>query len=105
MGKKCSITKELCQGFQCTGYDGTIAKDIIIKKDSNAWDALTKVVDEGVWCDSCKEDGKKRLSAMHDIVSLGIGERKTPFNPNNLRTVMQEMTCVYEKCKMRGDCV
>jgi len=105
MGKKCSITKELCNGFGCTGYDGTIEKDILIPKNSNAWDGITKVIKEGVWCTSCKEDGIKRVSALHDIVNLGIGEQKKPFNAHNLKNFMDEASCVYNKCKARGDCL
>ena len=98
MGKKCSIKAELCKGFQCTGFDG------MLPDGKNAWKEIENVVKK-IPCDSCKDDGLKRISGLHDIVNLGIGEQKKPFNPSNLKQFVSDVNCVYDKCKARGDCV
>lgn len=97
MGKKCNIKQEICQSFRCTNFDGKL------ENGKNAWDELGKVVDK-IPCDSCKEDGKKRLSGLHDIVNLGIGEIKKPFDKKNLKKFVQETNCVYSKCVKNGEC-
>jgi len=96
MGLKCSIEKE--HGGHCTGYDGKIEKDIHIKKGENAWQALDKVVDDGVWCDSCKVDGKNGLSALHDVVNLTIGETKKAYDPKNLMQFQKRVEKAIEVC-------
>lgn len=98
MGLKCSINKETCEGFSCTEFDGKI------KNGKNAWDEIRKVVDE-IPCQTCKEDGLKRVSALQDVVNLGIGERTKPFNPKNLKEFVDDVNCVYNTCKERGDCI
>jgi hypothetical protein len=104
MGKTCTIQKESC-GFKCTSYDGSISKDVTIKKGSNAWDGLRKVVKEGVWCESCAEDGLRKINGLQDIVNLGIGEKKKPHDAENLKQFVNEVNCAYRTCKERGDCI
>ena len=104
MGKSCSIDKEIC-GFRCTSYDGSIGSDITIKKGSNAWDGLRKVVNDGVWCDSCRDDGLRKVNGLQDIVNLGIGENTKPFDAKNLKKFVDEVNCAYDTCKKRGNCI
>lgn len=97
MGKKCNIKQEICQSFKCTSYDGKL------ENGRNAWGELDKVMDK-IPCESCKDDGKKRLSGLHDIINLGIGETKKPFNKKNLKKFVEETLCVYKKCVKNKEC-
>ena len=97
MGIKCNIESEAC-GFRCTGFDGKLANG------QNAWKKLESVVKE-IPCESCRDDGLKRLSGMHDMVNLGLGEQKKPFDAKNFKKFKDDLDCVYAKCKARGDCL
>lgn len=96
LGRHCSINKE--RGGTCTGYDGTIAQDILIKKNFNAWNALHSVIELGVWCDSCKHDGLKGLGAWHDVVNITIGETNRAHNPKNLLQFQKRVNQAVEAC-------
>lgn len=102
MGKACNVKTETC-GSRCTGYDGTMAKTVVIPKGSNAWDGLTKVVKDGVWCDSCRDDGTRRLSGFHDTVNLSIGEKKA-FDKKNFNEFADWVACTRNACKKDGRC-
>lgn len=97
MGLKCNIKAELCKGFGCTSYDGKLPNG------KNAWQEIDKVIDK-IPCETCKDDGKKRMSGLHDIVNLGIGETKKPFNNDNLKKFVKEVNCVWNECVKNGNC-
>lgn len=97
MGIKCEIKKESC-GFNCTSFDGKLSNG------KSAWGEIDKVI-EKIPCETCRDDGKRRVSALHDIVNLGIGETKKPFNKMNLKKFIDEANCVYSKCKAEGNCL
>lgn len=96
MGKVCTVEKE--KGGKCTGYDGTLDKDIKLSKGDNAWDSLHRVIEEGVWCESCKNDGLKGLSAWHDVVNITIGETTKAHNPKNLLQFQNRVNQAVQAC-------
>ena len=102
MGRVCNLKSESC-GSKCTGYDGTMGKTVTIPKNSNAWDGLRKVVQDGVWCDTCRDDGVKRLSGLQDAVNLSIGE-KSAFNAKNFNDFADWVKCTRDACKKDGRC-
>ena len=76
---ECSIKDERCGGL-CTGFDG-----------SAIWAAIHAAVDR-IDCETCKEEGKKVLSAAHDLVNLRLG--KPAFDIMNFKEFVKIYNCV-----------
>jgi len=94
----CQIKNEICGG-KCTSYDGTISKDILIKKNSNAWDARRRIINEGIWCESCRDDANKLETFDHDVVNARIG--KTIQDKQNFKKHFDMIKCI---CNKTGVC-
>ena len=94
MGKSCSIESETC-GFKCTAWDG------VLENGKSAWKEIDKVI-ESIPCDTCKEHAKPVMSGVHDLVNVGLGEK--PFDEKNFKKFVNEVNCVYDKCKEDGRC-
>lgn len=89
MGNACNIETESC-GYSCTGYNG-----------SHRWKQLHKIVDE-IECETCREHAVKDMSAFHDIVNAGLGEKI--YDKNNLKRYVEQVNCVYDRCSKEGRC-
>lgn len=89
MGVKCSIEKEI--DGKCTGWNG------ILPDGKNAWKKIDSVIDE-IPCDSCKQDGKKIISAAHDVVNITIGETKEAYDPRNLMRFAKRVNAAVKAC-------
>ena len=94
MGKSCSIETETCS-FKCTGWNG------ILDNGKSAWKEIDKVI-ESIPCDTCKEHAKPLMSGLHDVVTVGLGEK--PYDSKNLKKFVDEVNCAYDRCKQDGRC-
>lgn len=89
MGIKCTIKKEI--DGHCTGWDGKLPDG------SNAWGKIDSVIDE-IPCDTCKIDGKKVISAAHDVVNITIGENTEAYDPKNLLRFQKRVNAAVKAC-------
>ena len=101
MGTTCNLKSETC-GSKCTGYDGTAAQEIIIRKGENLWNGMARAIEKGVWCDTCREDGSKRFSGLHDTVTLSLGEEA--FDSKNFNEFADWVDCTRNACRKDGRC-
>jgi hypothetical protein len=89
MGIKCSIQKEV--DGNCTAWNG------ILEDGQNAWKKIDSVIDE-IPCESCRLDGKKVISAAHDVVNITIGETTKAFDPKNLMRFQKRVNAAVAAC-------
>jgi len=98
---ECTTDGEKC-GFQCTSYDGTSGKKIIIEEGENLWKAHDRLDEEGIWCDSCREDERPLRKGFHDMHGLGLG--KKAFDKKNWKKFVEKVNCINDSCKEDGRC-
>jgi len=78
----CEIKGELCGG-KCTGYDG-----------SKIWEKRMKI-NEGIECETCRDEAIKLEKFSHDIVNARIG--KKIFDKPNFKKHVQIIKCLCDK--------
>ena len=76
---ECTIKAETCGG-KCTGYKG-----------SHIWKKLEKDVNS-VECDNCRDEGKDKLTFMHDTVNAQLG--KKIFDKRNFKKQVKAIECI-----------
>lgn len=86
---ECMMKNETC-GFLCTGYEG-----------SPIWKKLHDLPKE-MDCESCSEHATYLFQGLHDHVNAGLG--KAPYNISNYEKFVKEVNCVYDSCKLKGNC-
>ena len=66
------------------------------------WGDFHKLINQKIDCDECKRHGHESINGLQDHVKAGIGGK--PFNMNNYHKFVDEVNCVYSKCKADGRC-
>jgi len=69
----------------------------------HVWNDIHRLINQKIDCEECKRHGHESVDGLRDHIKVGIG--KKPFNIKNYQRFVNEVNCVWDKCKSDGRCV
>ncbi len=70
---------------------------------NHVWNDFHKLINSKVECDECNRHGHEAVNGLRDHIKAGIG--KKPFNLKGYENFVNEVNCVWDKCRKDGRCV